>query len=68
MNKNGYVVFDFYENVEKLGKVANMKQAEQLERQRYEDTDGECEVRVYDLDNLKDMHELISDIVFALGL
>ena len=30
MNKSGYVVFDFYENVEKLGKVDTFAQAEEL--------------------------------------
>lgn len=68
MNERGYVVFDFYWNVvNKLGKFDTLAEAEELERQRYVDTEGHCDVRVYDLDNLDDMTELVDTIVRIVG-
>lgn len=68
MSERGYVVFDFYYNVvNKLGKVDSLAAAEELERQRYVQTEGRCDIRIYDLDNLDDMSELVDTIVRMVG-
>lgn len=43
-----YWVIDFYEESEILIKTNNFLQAEMILNQRIKDTDGECEVYIYD--------------------
>lgn len=41
-----YVVVDFYEGAEIVGKAETIREAVELARQYQNDTDGECTVRI----------------------
>ena len=43
-----YTVFDEWEGKEFLGMVNTMKEVRETARQRYEDTDGECQIWYYE--------------------
>lgn len=43
-----YLVVDYYEGAEILYVGENANKARRAERERVNDTDGECDVRIYD--------------------
>lgn len=60
-----YAVVDWYESDEGdiLGIELTKEEADALAAQRIEDTDGECDVLIYDDEIDKDMYSLLMEII-----
>lgn len=49
-----YIIVDFYDYFEVIGRTNNEQEANEIRDERYDDTDGEADVYIYDMKNTED--------------
>lgn len=49
-----YIIVDFYDDAEVIGRTNSRKEASEIQDERYDDTDGEANVCIYDIENTAD--------------
>lgn len=49
-----FIVVDFYDYVEVIGRTNSIKEANKIRDERYNDTDDEADVYIYDMENTVD--------------
>ena len=49
-----FIIVDFYEYPEVIGRTNSEKEASEIKNERYDDTDGEADVCIYDMERTKD--------------
>lgn len=49
-----FIIVDFYYCSEVIGRTNSAKEASKIRDERYDDTDGEADVYIYDMENITD--------------
>ena len=49
-----YIIVDFYDYFEVIGRTNSEEEANKIRDERYDDTDGEADVYIYDMENTAD--------------
>lgn len=49
-----YIIVDFYDYFEVIGRTNSEEEANKIRDERYDDTDGEANVCIYDMENTAD--------------